>query len=338
MNIDLRSDTVTRPSPAMLDAMMHAKVGDDVYREDPTVSELEAKAAALFGKESAIFCPSGTMCNQIAIKVLSRPMDEIICDRNAHIYASEAGGWAFHSGCSIRLIEGERGILTAKDILDNINVDDVHNAVTRFVSIENTHNRGGGSIYTYSAMQEISDVCKKNNLKFHLDGARIMNALSETSDTPSATGSLFDTISFCLSKGLGAPVGSLLLSSKDNIKYARHIRKAMGGGMRQAGYLAAAGIFALENNIKRLKDDHRRAKELGKTISELGYVKELLSVETNIVLFILNDDVDAGKLLEYLLGEGIKALHFGKNAIRFVTHLDIDDSMIEKTISALKRF
>ena len=338
MIIDLRSDTVTRPSPAMLEAMMKAKVGDDVFEEDPTVHALEKKAADLFGQESALFCPSGTMCNQIAIKIQTRPLDEIICDKKSHIYLSEAGGWAYHSGCSIRLIDGDKGRITAADVLANINAEDVHNAVSRFVAIENTHNKGGGCCYSLSAMKEISDVCRKNNLNLHLDGARIMNALTVTNNSPEEVGKLFDTISFCLSKGLGAPVGSLLISSKENIKYARHIRKVMGGGMRQAGYLAAAGIFALENNISRLKDDHARAKELGKIISNLSYIRELLPVETNIVIFTLNDDVDAEKLLKYLSGEGIKALIFGKNTIRFVTHLDIDDAMVEKTLGALKRY
>ncbi|MCX6275336.1 MAG: aminotransferase class I/II-fold pyridoxal phosphate-dependent enzyme [Bacteroidetes bacterium] len=338
MIIDLRSDTVTRPSPAMLEAMMKATVGDDVFEEDPTVRALEEKGAALFGKESALFCPSGTMCNQIAIKILTRPLDEIICDKKAHIYLSEAGGWAYHSGCSIRLIDGDRGRITAVDVLSNINAEDVHNPVSRIVAIENTHNKGGGSCYSLSVMKDISDVCRKNNLSLHLDGARIMNALTVTNDSPSETGKLFDTISFCLSKGLGAPIGSLLISSKENIKYARHVRKALGGGMRQAGYLAAAGIFALDNNIERLKDDHNRARVLGKTISTLNYIKELLPVETNIVIFTLNDYVVAEKFIEYLSGQGIKALIFGKNTIRFVTHLDIDDAMIEKTIRALKQF
>lgn len=338
MIIDLRSDTVTRPSPAMLEAMMKATVGDDVFEEDPTVRALEEKGAALFGKEAALFCPSGTMCNQIAIKILTRPLDEIICDKKSHIYLSEAGGWAYHSGCSIRLIDGDRGRITAADVLSNINAEDVHNPVSRFVAIENTHNKGGGSCYSLSVMKEISDVCRKNNLSLHLDGARIMNALTVTNESPAETGKLFDTISFCLSKGLGAPIGSLLISSKENIRYARHIRKVMGGGMRQAGYLAAAGIFAIENNVERLKDDHTRAKELGKEISKLIFVKELLPVETNIVIFTLNENVVAEKFLEFLSGHGIKALIFGKNTIRFVTHLDINDAMIEKTISALKQY
>lgn len=338
MIIDLRSDTVTRPSPAMLEAMMQAKVGDDVFEEDPTVLALEEKCAALFGKEAALFCPSGTMSNQIAIKILTQPMNEIICDRNSHIYYYEGGGWAFHSGCSIRFIEGDRGRITAKDVLDNINGENVHLPVTKLVSIENTHNRGGGSIYSMNALKEISAVCRKNNLHLHLDGARIMNALTETHDSPVETGNLFDTISFCLSKGLGAPVGSLLISSRENIKQARRVRKVMGGGMRQAGFIAAAGLYAVENNISRLKDDHKRARSLANAISSLGYVKELLPVDTNIIVFTLNDDQDVNRFLNYLSENNIRAVQFGKNTIRFVTHLDIHDNMIETAIQVLRKY
>ena len=338
MIIDLRSDTVTRPTPAMLDAMKNAKVGDDVFEEDPTVIALEEKGAALFGKEAALYCPSGTMCNQVAIKLLTQPMNEIICDKNSHIYYYEGGGWAFHSGCSIRFISGDRGRITAQDVLDNINGDNVHLPVTKLVSVENTHNKGGGSYYQLQTLKAISEVCRKNNLNFHLDGARIFNALTETGDSPVETGKLFDTISFCLSKGLGAPVGSLLASSKENIKQARRIRKIMGGGMRQVGFIAAAGLYALENNIGRLKEDHQRARTLSKTIGSLSYVKELLPADTNIIVFTLHDNQDVNRFLGYLSENQIKAVQFGKNTIRFVTHLDIDDSMVEKTIQVLKKY
>jgi threonine aldolase len=336
--IDLRSDTVTRPGPGMLDAMKNAQVGDDVFEEDPSVIALEEKGAELFGKEAALFCPSGTMCNQVAIKLLTQPMDEIICDKNSHIYYYEGGGWAFHSGCSIRFINGDRGRITSQDVLENINGDNVHLPVTKLVSLENTHNKGGGSFYNLQTLNEISAVCKKHNLNLHLDGARIFNALTETGNTPVEIGKLFDTVSFCLSKGLGAPVGSLLASTMENIKQARRIRKVMGGGMRQAGFIAAAGLYALENNISRLKEDHQRARELSKTISSLEYVKELLPVDTNIIVFTLHDNQDAGKFLSYLSENNIKAVPFGKNTIRFVTHLDIDDSMIEQTVSVLKKY
>jgi threonine aldolase len=338
MLIDLRSDTVTRPTPAMLEAMFSAKVGDDVFEEDPTIIELEKKSAALFGKEAALFCASGTMCNQIAINVLTLPLAEIICDKSSHIYYYEGGGFAFNSGCSIRMVNGDRGRITAQDVLDNINPDNVHMPVTTLVSLENTHNKGGGSIYPLQTIKEISEAARNNKLKMHLDGARIFNALAETNDSTVEVGKYFDTISFCLSKGLGAPVGSMLVGTTDKIKRARRVRKVLGGGMRQAGFLAAAGIYALDNNIKRLKEDHRRAKELGKVISSLGYVKELFPVETNIVVFVLDEKHSSEKFLSYLLESNIKAVQFGKNTIRFVTHLDVNDDMIAETINVLKKF
>jgi threonine aldolase len=338
MTIDLRSDTVTRPTPAMLEAMFSAKVGDDVFEEDPTVKALEEKSAKLFGKEAALFCTSGTMCNQLAINILTLPLSEIICDKSSHIYFHEGGGFAFNSGCSVRMVNGDKGRITAQDVLDNINPDNVHMPVTTLVSLENTHNKGGGSIYTMQIINEISTVARANKLKLHLDGARIFNAITETKDNPEEIGKHFDTISFCLSKGLGAPVGSMLLSTQDRIKRARRVRKVMGGGMRQAGYLAAAGIYALDHHVERLKDDHRRARELGKAISSLSYVKELLPVETNIVVFVLNDEINADKFLHYLLENNVKAVPFGKNTVRFVTHLDITDNMLADAIEILKKF
>jgi len=335
--IDLRSDTVTKPTPAMLRAMMTAEVGDDVFEDDPVVNALEEKAAKLFGTEAALFCPSGTMCNQIAIKILTEPLCEIICDKGSHVYHSEVGGYAFNSGCAIKLVDGDRGRINAEDIVANINPDNAHYPITRLVVIENTHNKGGGSYYTLQTIKEISAACRTHDLYLHLDGARIFNALTETKDSPADTGKYFDTISFCLSKGLGAPVGSVLLSTKENISRARRIRKVMGGGMRQIGYLAAAGIYALDNNVARLKDDHRRAKQLAKEISTLPYVKQLLSVDTNIIIFKLHDSIDSSKFLGFLLDKKIKAVPFGKKTIRFVTHLDIDDGMIDKTIEVLKK-
>jgi threonine aldolase len=338
MVVDLRSDTVTRPTPAMLEAMFSAKVGDDVFEEDPTVNELEEKSAKLFGKEAALFCASGTMCNQIAINVLTLPLGEIICDKSSHIYYYEGGGFAFNSGCSIRMVNGDKGRITAQDVLDNINPDNVHMPVTTLVSLENTHNKGGGSVYSIQAIKEISEASRANKLKIHLDGARIFNALAETNTTPEEMGSHFDTISFCLSKGLGAPVGSVLVSTKDKIKRARRVRKVIGGGMRQAGYLAAAGIYALDHHIARLKDDHRRAKELEQALSSLNYVKEILPVETNIIVFTLQDSVHADKFLHYMLENNIKAVLFGKNTIRCVTHLNITDEMLSKAVEVLKKF
>lgn len=338
MEIDLRSDTVTKPSKDMLKAMMSAKVGDDVFGEDPTVNELEAMAADMFGKDAALFCPSGTMSNQIAIKILSNPPCEIICDRLAHIYNYEVGGIAFNSLCSVRLINGDRGRITALDIKENINPDNFHFPPTVMVAIENTCNKGGGSIYDFEEIKKIKKVCDENGLKLHLDGARIFNAIVESNINTKELGKLFDTISICLSKGLGAPVGSLLLSNNENIKKARRIRKVLGGGMRQAGFLAAAGIYALKNNINRLKEDHRRAKIIGNFLKEMNYVENILPVETNIVVVKLKKNFNPQDFLNFLSKNNIKAVHFGGQNIRFVTHLDFDDLMLEKLLETLKRF
>jgi threonine aldolase len=334
--IDLRSDTVTRPSPAMLQAMFSAQVGDDVFGEDPTVISLEEKTAALFGQEAGLFCPSGTMTNQIAIKAHTQPGDEVICDTNSHIYNYEGGGIAFNSGVQARLIQGERGRISAKQIEESINP--VYDWLTRtqLVCIENTGNRAGGSYYTLEQMRAVQAVCRKHNLRYHLDGARVFNAILEGGYTAQESGKLFDSISVCFSKGLGTPGGSVLLGSKDFIRQARRIRKVFGGGMRQAGYLAAAGIYALENNVKRLKEDHLRAAELGKTLASLPYVESVVPVDTNIVIFLLNEKKSSEQFIQQLADKGIKAVIFGKQTIRMVTHLDFDDSMLEETIRVLK--
>lgn len=334
--IDLRSDTVTRPTPGMLQAMMEAKVGDDVFSEDPTVNKLEQKIAALFGMEAAIFCPSGTMTNQIGINVLTTPFCEVICDRLAHVYLYESAGMAFNSSVSSRTIDGDRGRLTAQQVLDNINGDDVHQPITKVVSLENTANKGGGACYDFNEIKKIHKVCKENNLYLHLDGARLFNALVESKQTPKDYGKLFDTISICLSKGLGTPAGSVLLSSKENIKKARRVRKVLGGAMRQAGYLAAAGIYALDNHVKRLKDDHRRAKVIGKALEASSFVKSVNPVETNIVIFYLNDKYGDTEFIQKLHDNGILAFTMGKQKIvRFVTHLDVDDAMTEKVVKVV---
>ncbi len=329
MRIDLRSDTLTQPTKVMLEAMFSAKVGDDVFQEDPTMIELENKAAKLFGVENALYCPSGTMTNQLAIKVHTNPGDEVICDKTAHVYIHEGGGIAFNSGCSIRLLEGVRGQFTANEVSENINSEDVHHPVTKLVSIENTSNKGGGSIWDFGEIEKIRKVCTDNELKFHLDGARLFNALAETNISPEQYGLTFDTISICLSKGLGAPVGSLLLGKHDFIKQARRFRKMMGGGMRQAGYLAAAGIYALENNVKRLKEDHKRARKLGDIMGEISFVEEVLPVETNIVIFKLADSMPSEKFMATLTDNNIFVVPFGKQTIRMVTHLDFGDEHLE---------
>jgi threonine aldolase len=334
--IDLRSDTVTRPTKGMLEAMMNAKVGDDVFGEDPTVIALEEKTAAMFGMEAGIYCPSGTMTNQIAIKLHTQPGDEVICDATAHIYNFESGGLGFNSGIQAKLLQGEGGRITAKQVEEVINPDLDWLAKTSLVSIENTCNRAGGGYYTYEMMNELSALCKRYKLAFHLDGARIFNCLVETGDKPDTLGRLFDSISICLSKGLGAPVGSVLVGSKDLIRRARRVRKVFGGGMRQAGIIAAAGIYALDNNVNRLKVDHKRAAELGKMLSELPYVQEVLPVETNIVIFTLSIAISGDKFEKTMRENGIRVSAFGKQTVRLVTHLDFDDEMLGKTISVLK--
>ena len=337
--IDLRSDTVTRPTPAMREAMFNAVVGDDVFDEDPTVKSLEEKAAKLFNHEAAIFCPSGTMTNQIGIRVLTQPQQEVICDKLSHIYYYEGGGVASNSGISMRLVDGDRGRISAQQISENINPpENIHQPLTSLVSIENTSNKGGGSYYTLKQLSEVSAISRKNNLKLHLDGGRIFNAIVETKESTQEIGKLFDTISICLSKGLGAPVGSLLIASKENIIKAKRVRKAFGGGMRQSGFLAAAGIFALDNNIERLKEDHYRAKQIESTLKDLSFVENILPVDTNIIVFKLTDDKPIANFLKYLSDNNIKAVPFGKQIIRFVTHLDFTDDMLDKLSHILKNY
>ena len=263
MIIDFRSDTVTKPTPGMLQAMITAKVGDDVFGEDPSINELEQMSAAMFGMESGLFCPSGTMTNQIAIKCHTQSGDEVICDESAHVYQYEGGGIAFNSGASVKLLYGDRGRMNADQIKAAINQDDDHKAHTSLVCIENTSNRGGGSCYDLNEIKKIKQVCRENDLALHLDGARLWNAMVAKNETPKQYGGTFDSISICLSKGLGCPVGSVLLGKKDFIKKARRIRKVFGGAMRQGGIIAAAGIYALKNNIERLKQDHDHAKQIG---------------------------------------------------------------------------
>ena len=334
--IDLRSDTVTRPTPAMLEAMFRAPVGDDVYEEDPTVRALEATAAAQFGLEAGLFCPSGTMTNQIAIKAQTEPLAEVICEQTAHVYLWEAGGIAFHSGASVALLPGDRGRISAAQVEAAIRpVNNVHYPDTRLVCLENTSNRGGGSCYSLENIQQIAEVARRHDLKLHLDGARVYNALVATGQSAQAYGEYFDSISVCLSKGLGAPVGSVLLGSKALIQKSKRIRKVMGGGMRQAGYLAAAGLYALENNVARLADDHRRARQLSQVLQHQPYVAEVLPVETNLVIFRLADEMPPTAFLQHLEEQGIRAASFGPQLIRFVTHLDVDDAMVARVEAAL---
>ncbi len=335
--IDLRSDTVTRPTPAMLDAMFSAMVGDDVLGDDPTVNELEDKAANLFGMESALFCPSGTMTNQIAINVHTHPGDEVICHKYSHVYYYEGGGMMRNSGVSVCLLEGERGLISAADVAAHINPDDVHRPVTRLVEVENTMNKGGGACYPYIDLLEIRAVCDANNLRLHLDGARLFNAMLATGTRPADYGAIFDSISICLSKGLGAPVGSLLLGSQDFIKKSRRVRKALGGGMRQAGYLAAAGIYALDHHVDRLAEDHQKALYLGKVLQELPYIESVMPVETNILIFRLTGRFTEKEFIAELKKQDILAAATGPQTVRFVTHLDFSSEMVAKVEEVLRQ-
>jgi threonine aldolase len=336
MIIDLRSDTVTKPSKAMLDAMMQAKVGDDVFREDETVNELEMRIARMFGKPSALFFPSGTMANQTALKLHTSPGDQIICDKFAHIYNYESGGASFNSGVSCKLIDGNRGMFTAQQVIEAINPDAYYYSPTRLVEIENTANRGGGSCWDFSDILKIRKVCDDYNLGFHLDGARLWNALVVKKETPKQYGEVFDTISVCLSKGLGCPVGSLLVGDEAIMKNAIRIRKVFGGNMRQAGFLAAAGLYALDNNIERLAEDHKKAKEIGETLAKLAIIKTVEPIETNIVIFELNNDVNEKSFIQKLKDKNIHIISMGSNKLRIVTHLDYTDAMHEKFLGILK--
>lgn len=330
------SDTVTRPTPAMRQAMMNASVGDDVFGEDPTVNALQEKAAQLFGKPAALYCPSGTMTNQIAIKTHTAPLDEIICDEYSHVYQYETGGYAFNSGVAVNLIKGQHGKITAQQIEAAIKPLYDWLPVSKLVVLENTCNKGGGSFYTLEEIQPISELCRAKGLQLHLDGARIFNALVETGEDPLAVGALFDSISICLSKGLGAPVGSLLIGEKNFIAQARRYRKVMGGGMRQAGFLAAAGIYALDHHVSRLKEDNDRAKAIGKVLKELPYVGAIRPIKTNILIFDVLAPYTAHSFLEKLAKHGILATPFGPQTVRFTTHLDFTEVMMERLIGILK--
>ncbi len=335
--INLISDTITKPTAPMLAAMMQAEVGDDVFGTDPSVNALEAMAATMFGKEAALFCPSGTMTNQIAIKAHTQPMEEVICDEKSHIFQSEVGGYAFHSGIAVNLLRGENGIVDVEMVKKAIRPIADWQPKTSLVVLENTCNHGGGSYYTLPQVEPIAQLCQERGLKLHLDGARLFNALVETGETALAWGKNFDSISICLSKGLGAPVGSLLIGNQDFIKKARRIRKAFGGGMRQAGFLAAAGIYALENNIDRLKMDNDNARKTGEILRGLNFVENLRPVMTNIVIFDVKAPMTGDSFLKKIAVHGVEAVLFGPNTVRFVFHLHITENMVDELAVILKK-
>lgn len=329
MEINLISDTVTKPSSEMLNAMFSAEVGDDVFKKDPTVNALEEKVASLFGMEAALFFPSGSMVNQTAIKLHTNPGEQLICDKYAHVFNYEGGGVSFNSGVSCRLVDGHRGMMTAEQVEAAINPPDFyHSPLTSLVCIENTTNKGGGACWDFEELKKIKAVCSKHNLAYHLDGARLWNALVRKGETPKQYGELFDTISVCLSKGLGCPVGSVLVGTQTHIKEAIRVRKILGGGMRQAGYLAAAGLFALENNIERLAEDHAKAEEIGKTLTKLNFIKKVEPIETNIIIFELDESkITQEKFMTILEKHTISLIGMGQGKLRLVTHLDYTQEM-----------
>jgi len=334
--IEYRSDTFTKPTPEMLQTMFQTEVGDDVFNEDPTVNRLQSMLAEKFGMEAGIFCPSGTMTNQVAIKCHTQPGDEVICDKMSHVYIYEGGGIAFNSGCQVKPLEGDRGRIKASQVSEAINPIDIHKAKTQLVSLENTANRGGGSCYDFADIQQIKEVCLENNLRLHLDGARLFNAIVAKDESPKEYGNIFDSISICLSKGLGAPVGSVLLGTHDFIQKARRIRKVFGGGMRQAGYMAAAGIYALENNIDRLALDHLHAKQIEEALLKKEFTGEIMPVETNIIIFAVKGNFTAKTLTEEFEKNDILVSAISSTQIRMVLHLGINEEMVQRTIRVIE--
>ena len=336
MIIDLRSDTVTKPTKGMLDAMLTAKVGDDVYKEDPSVNALETKLADMFGMDQALFFPTGSMANQAALKLHTNPGEQVICDKYAHIHNYEGGGASFNSGISCKLIDGHRGMFTAQQAEASINPPDFyHSPLTSLIEVENTTNKGGGACWDFEELKRIREVADKHNLGYHLDGARLWNALIHNDESPKQYGALFDTISVCLSKGLGCPVGSVLIGNKELMEGALRVRKILGGGMRQVGYLAAAGLYALDHHLDRLSEDHRKAIEIGDVLKELSFIKKVEPIETNIIIFELNDTIDENTFLNQLVEKDIHIIGMGSNKLRMVTHLDYTDEMHQRLLEII---
>lgn len=339
MKIDLRSDTVTKPTKGMLQAIMNAEVGDDVYKEDPTVNKLENYVANLFGMDEALFFPTGSMANQAAIKLHTQPAEQLICDKWAHVFNYEGGGASFNSGVSCKLVDGHRGMITAKQVEENINPPDFyHSPLTTLVCLENTTNKGGGACYDFEEIKKIRSVCDKHNLGLHLDGARLMNAIVAKKENPKDYGHVFDTLTICLSKGMGTPLGTVLLGKKELMNNAMRVRKVLGGGMRQIGFMAAAGLYAFENHIERLEEDHKKASEIATILSEQSYVKEVEPTETNIVIFYLQENLSEETFMNDLQSQDIIISNMGQGKLRIVTHLDYTDDMHNHFLEVLKKY
>lgn len=339
MIIDLRSDTVTKPSAGMMDAIMSAETGDDVYKEDPTVNALEERLCQLFGMEAALFFPTGSMANQAAIKLHTQPGEQLICDKWAHVYNYEGGGVSFNSGVSCKLIDGDRGMITADQVVKNINPPDFyHSPLTSLVCLENTTNKGGGACYDFNEILKIKEVCESNGLGLHLDGARLMNAIVAKKQNPKDYGKVFDTISVCLSKGLGTPLGTVLLGTHKLMKNAIRVRKVLGGGMRQIGFMAAAGLYALDNNMERLQQDHQKAREIADALKSLAFIKKVEPTETNIVIFYLKEGISEATFMKDLTDNNIRISSMGEGKLRIVTHLDYTDAMHLFLLEVLKSY
>ncbi len=339
MTIDLRSDTVTKPTPGMMEAIMNARVGDDVYKEDPSANELENRLADMFGMDGALFFPTGSMANQAAIKLHTNPGEQLICDKWAHVYNYEGGGVSFNSGVSCKLVDGNRGMITAAQVEAAINPPDFyHSPLTTLVCLENTTNKGGGACYDFKEMKKIRLISEANNLKLHLDGARLMNAIVANKEDPREYGKLFDTISICLSKGLGTPLGSVLIGRRDVMQNAMRVRKVLGGGMRQIGYMAAAGLYALDHHVDRLAEDHQKALEIALVLKDQSWVSVVEPTETNIVIFYLSKDMDEETFLKDMEDKGIKISNMGQGKLRIVTHLDYTREMHDHLLGILNSY
>ena len=336
--IDLRSDTVTKPTAGMLAAMMSATVGDDVFAEDPTVNDLERRVAEMLGMEAALFVPTGTMSNQIAVRIHCRPQDEILLESTSHIYLWEAGAPAALSGVTQRTIDGRFGILDAFQLEDQLHPDDMHSVRSRLVCLENTHNRGGGTVYPLSKVKAISEWARANGLAMHLDGARLWNAIVASGIGAKEWAKPFDTVSVCFSKGLGAPVGSALAGPKDLIAHGRRVRKLFGGAMRQVGYLAAACLYALDRNLERLAEDHANAKLIAAAVAEVPGFKLLPpDVETNLVWFEVSSPWGSARDVATRLKEqGVLVAALGRNVVRAVTHLDATREQCQRAADAIR--
>ncbi|WP_375235364.1 threonine aldolase family protein [Winogradskyella sp.] len=336
MIIDLRSDTVTKPTKGMLDTMLTAEVGDDVYKEDPSINALEQRLADMFGMDEALFFPTGSMANQAALKLHTNPGEQVICDKYAHIYNYEGGGASFNSGISCKLVDGHRGMFTAEQAETSINPPDFyHSPLTSLIAVENTTNKGGGACWDFEELKKLRQVATNHGLGYHLDGARLWNALIVKDQSPKQYGELFDTISVCLSKGLGCPMGSVLIGNNDLMQGAIRVRKILGGGMRQVGFAAAAGLYALDNHFERLAEDHKKAKEIAEVLSKNTSIEKVEPIETNILIFELKSDVNETDFLNRLSEKGIQIIGMGSNKLRMVTHLNYSDAMHERLLQIL---